>query len=140
MNRTNLLWTAFVLGLFFKASAAGQEFEVNWFTVDGGGGMESTGGAFRLSGTIGQPDAGVMSGGTFTLTGGFWAGASVVGGPCIGDANGDGAIDLADLATVLTFFGTQSGATFSQGDFDGDGDVDLGDLANLLIVFGSQCP
>lgn len=35
--------------------------------------MRSTGGEFELSGTIGQPDAGKMSGGDFTLTGGFWA-------------------------------------------------------------------
>lgn len=27
----------------------------------------------ECSGTIGQPDAGVMSGGPFTLTGGFWS-------------------------------------------------------------------
>src|SRR5262249_54357960 len=32
----------------------------------------STGGVFSVSGTIGQPDAGHMSGGNFTLDGGFW--------------------------------------------------------------------
>jgi len=30
------------------------------------------GGVYVISGTIGQPDAGTMSGGGFTLTGGFW--------------------------------------------------------------------
>ena len=48
-------------------------FEITWYSIDGGGGMRSTGGDFELSGTIGQPDAGRMSGGDFTLTGGFWA-------------------------------------------------------------------
>jgi hypothetical protein len=45
---------------------------MDWFTIDGGGGT-STGGVYSVSGTIGQPDAGPMSGGNFTLEGGFWA-------------------------------------------------------------------
>jgi hypothetical protein len=49
-----------------------QSYSIDWWTIDGGGGT-SAGGAFTLSGTIGQPDAGVMSGGAYTLTGGFWA-------------------------------------------------------------------
>src|SRR6266487_6201267 len=34
--------------------------------------VTSTGGVYSVSGTIGQPDAGKMSGGNFTLDGGFW--------------------------------------------------------------------
>jgi hypothetical protein len=50
-----------------------QDFNIDWFTIDGGGGT-SGGGPFSLSGTIGQPDAGVtMTGGNFSLTGGFWS-------------------------------------------------------------------
>ena len=53
--------------------ASAQSFSIDWFTVDGGGGT-STGGVFTVSGTIGQPDAGgPMTGGNFSLTGGFWA-------------------------------------------------------------------
>jgi len=48
-------------------------FDLTWWTVDGGGGTVS-GGAYELSGTIGQPDAGVLSGGGYTLAGGFWSG------------------------------------------------------------------
>jgi len=36
--------------------AAAQSYSIDWFTIDGGGGM-STGGVFSVSGTIGQPDA-----------------------------------------------------------------------------------
>lgn len=50
-------------------------FDIPWFTIDGGGGS-STGGVFALEGTIGQPDAGSMSGGAYTLSGGFWPGAA----------------------------------------------------------------
>ena len=55
------------------------------------------------------------------------------------DVNGDCAIDIADLATLLGNFGTPAGATFSDGDLDGDGDVDLTDLAVMLSAFGADC-
>jgi hypothetical protein len=48
-----------------------QNFSIDWFTIDGGGG-HSTGGVYAVSGTIGQPDAGMMSGGNYALVGGFW--------------------------------------------------------------------
>jgi hypothetical protein len=48
-----------------------QSYSIDWFTIDGGGGT-STGGVFAVSGTLGQPDAGKMSGGNFTIDGGFW--------------------------------------------------------------------
>jgi hypothetical protein len=61
--------------LLMAATASAQNFGIDWFTIDGGGGA-SVGGAFSVSGTIGQPDAGVMTGGDFTVVGGFWAWAS----------------------------------------------------------------
>ena len=55
----------------FRASS--QNYSIDWFTIDGGGGT-SSGGSFTLSGSIGQPDAGgAMSGGNYSLTGGFWS-------------------------------------------------------------------
>ncbi len=52
----------------------GSGYEVPRFTMDGGGGSSgSPGGTFRLSGTLGQPDAARSAGGAFTLQGGFWA-------------------------------------------------------------------
>jgi hypothetical protein len=52
-------------------TAPAQNYAINWFTVDGGGG-EAGGGGYSLRGTIGQPDAGVMSGSGFFIAGGFW--------------------------------------------------------------------
>ena len=49
-----------------------QTYNIDWFTIDGGGGT-STGGIYSVSGTIGQPDAGRMIGGSYTLDGGFWS-------------------------------------------------------------------
>jgi hypothetical protein len=52
-------------------SAAGT-YSIDWYTVDDGGAMGSTGGTYSIGGTIGQSDAGAQSGGTYTLSGGFW--------------------------------------------------------------------
>ena len=49
-------------------------YEITFFSIDGGGGT-SSGGNYTLTGTIGQPDAGAMTGGSFALEGGFWGGA-----------------------------------------------------------------
>jgi len=53
--------------------SASAQYSINWHTIDGGGGT-STNGQYSVSGTIGQPDAGLtMTNGSYTLTGGFWA-------------------------------------------------------------------
>jgi hypothetical protein len=52
-------------------SVLAQGYSLDWWSVDGGGGT-SAGGSFILSGTVGQPDAGIMTGGQYTLSGGFW--------------------------------------------------------------------
>jgi hypothetical protein len=49
-----------------------EEYAIDWHKIAGGGGT-STGGVYSVSGTIGQPDAGAMSGGNFILQGGFWS-------------------------------------------------------------------
>jgi hypothetical protein len=48
-----------------------QSFSIDWHKVAGGGGT-STGGVYSVSGTIGQHDAGQLSGGNYNLVGGFW--------------------------------------------------------------------
>lgn len=55
---------------------AAQSPTLGWFTVDGGGGTSSSG-QYSVSGTIGQPDAGTMSGGRYAIEGGFWPGLIV---------------------------------------------------------------
>src|SRR5712671_1514754 len=65
------LITAFLL--LVPCAVHAQNFAIDWFTIDGGGGT-STGGVYAVSGTIGQPDAGpAMTGGSYSLVGGFWS-------------------------------------------------------------------
>ena len=63
------------LAVVLAASAAGaQPYEIDWWTVDGGGAMNGTGGAYTLSGTIGQADAGgPYTGAPYMLHSGFWS-------------------------------------------------------------------
>jgi len=56
----------------------GAGYDLSWWTVDGGGDSVSNGGSgYALLGTAGQPDAGALADGGFTMTGGFWGGAAV---------------------------------------------------------------
>ncbi len=53
---------------------SGGGYDLTWSTVDGGGYTWSEGGGYALGGTVGQMDAGVLTGGGYTLAGGFWGG------------------------------------------------------------------
>jgi hypothetical protein len=67
------------LFLFLAAiSVRAQNYSVDWHKISGGGGTSSNS-QYAVSGTIGQPDAGgMMSGGNYSVTGGFWSLISVV--------------------------------------------------------------
>jgi hypothetical protein len=74
----------FILLLSLLAPVAGfaQTYAIDWYKVAGGGGVSAGangGNVYLVSGTIGQPEAGgAMTGGAFSLTGGFWSLVSVV--------------------------------------------------------------
>jgi len=108
------------------ALVIGQEFEISRYTIDGGGVMRSVGVDFELSGTIGQPDAGVLSGGGFELTGGFWFALAP------GDCNDDGTVGLSDYYSFQVCLSGPDAPT-TDGcacfDLDRDGTVDLADFA-----------
>ncbi len=64
--------------MLLPATSFCQSYSINWYKVAGGGGT-STNGQYSLSGTIGQPDAsGALSGGGYTVVGGFWSIISVI--------------------------------------------------------------
>jgi hypothetical protein len=71
-----------LFGLLIPAVSLAQSYSITWSKVAGGGGTSAgTNGAsvYSVSGTIGQPDASAaMTGGNYTLTGGFWSLISAV--------------------------------------------------------------
>jgi len=116
------------------------DYIIDWWTLDGGGEMWTTGGDFELSGTAAQPDASlvVMTGGGFEVSGGFWPGALGVGPPVPGDCDGDHRVDFDDFEI---FGACMAGPEFgvipecSCADLDGDGDADLADFALFQRAF-----
>jgi PKD repeat protein len=57
---------------------SGGNYDLAWWTVDSGGGSLS-GNGYALSGTAGQPDAGIMEDDGYKLSGGFWGGVAHTG-------------------------------------------------------------
>ncbi len=78
MRRASGHWILYIglmaslLLLLAGAAAAQGAYKLEWWTVDGGGSMFSAGPGYSLGATIGQPDAGLMTGPGYRLTAGFW--------------------------------------------------------------------
>ena len=118
--------------LLATAVAVADEFDITRWSIDGGGVMHSSGGQFEVSGTIGQPDAGTMSGGDFVLNGGFWFPLAP------GDCNSDGGVNLFDFDDLEPCLTGPAGAVSVDCrcfDLDRDGDIDLTDVAGFQETF-----
>ncbi len=119
-----------------SAGIGGGPYSIPWSTIDGGGVINSTGGAYSLSGTIGQPDAGpTMTGGSYSLTGGFWAGVNNAE-PCPADFTGEGDLNFLDVSAFLAAYGMQD----PSADFTGEGDFNFLDVSAFLAAYGMGCP
>ncbi len=68
-------------GLTNAHAQTGGGYDLTWSTLDSGGGAIASSG-YALVGTAGQPDAiSALTGGGFTLAGGFWGGAGPASEP-----------------------------------------------------------
>jgi hypothetical protein len=95
MNRKSANGIVLVLAMMALAVRA-QTYSVDWSTIAGGGGT-STGGLYSVSGTIGQSDVGHLSGGNYSVDGGFWgviAAVQMPGAPLL-------SVSLTTTNTVL---------------------------------------
>jgi len=101
------------------------DYQIVWSTIDGGGG-QSIGGQYVLSGTIGQPDAGYSEGGNYEVLGGFWPGGPL----CF--------VDLPDFTRFADYW-LQTGSNL-PGDLNGNGIVDLYDLKLFVDEWLCLCP
>lgn len=79
-------WFVLLATLFAGDLAArAQSYAISSFTIGRAGGT-SSGGSFTLSGSIGQPAAGALAGGSYQLLGGFWNDiitVPIAGGPTL---------------------------------------------------------
>jgi hypothetical protein len=135
--------TALAALLSVSGITRGQNYDLSWHTVDGGGATFSTGGNFELGGTIGQHDASSfaapMAGGSFSLVGGFWPAADS-GCTCPGDMNTDSQKNGKDVQQFVTC--VVSGGTCGCADLNSSGTVDAADVSLFVsdLLAGAGCP
>lgn len=115
------------------AVATGASYEIHRQTVDGGGTTVGSGQDYTLSGTVGQPDAGVASGGDYQLFGAFWF-------PVVpGDVGEDGAVGPSDYAAFVDCStGPGNGSLLEECqafDVDHSGAIDLADFAEIQVFY-----
>ncbi len=73
MNLFMKTQSCFLSLLLLPLLSHAQTYSLDWYKIAGGGGL-SSGGNYSVNGTIGQPDASsAMTGGQYSLTGGFWS-------------------------------------------------------------------
>jgi len=137
MKQIALLFTCLVGLLLLPGSSLAQNYSIDWFTVDGGGGT-STGGVYSVSGTIGQPDAGQMNGGNFTLEGGFWgiiAAVQTSGAPLLRIARiGPNTVQVSWPSPSTGFVLQQNGTLGSPNWVNGPTPVDDGTTKSVQIT------
>jgi len=70
-----------MLGCLSPLLALAAQYSIGWYKIGGGGGA-CAGGPFQVHGTVGQSDASAaLSGGQYSVIGGFWSLISVVQTP-----------------------------------------------------------
>ena len=125
MQKAKWLLIVSIVALTIFASVGFCDYQIVWSTIDGGGGT-SAGGQYKLTGTIGQPDAAYSEGGNYELFGGFWPGGPL----CF--------VNFADFADFAQYW-LQNGTSLPA-DLDGNGAVNFGDLKLFVDVWLCTCP
>lgn len=136
MTRTRLFSLA-ALVVAVTAPIALSQYAVPWSTIDGGGAMSSTGGNYSVAGTIGQPDASSfaapMSGGSFSLVGGFWPVAAPI---CSlpGDMDLNTLRNGMDMQTFINCLLGINGSNCTCADISGNGAVGPEDVSGFVDI------
>ena len=116
---------AFLAAAWLLSNLAAGDYAIERHTVEGGGVINAVGGAYSLSGTAGQATVGPLTGGGYTLVGGFWPGFDP------GDCDGDHDVDLEDWVAFETCFtgpGVAVTAECQCHDLNGDETINLEDF------------
>jgi hypothetical protein len=115
-------------------------YEITWYTLDGGGVTLANGGAYRLGGTAGQPDAGRMTGGAYALSGGFWSGAAYACWADCDTSTGMGVLDIFDFLCFQNRFAAGDPYACDCDTGTGQGVCDIFDFLCYQNIFANGCP
>lgn len=150
MRRRTIGFIGMIVAAAAVPAAFGQ-FSVGWYSIDGGGRMDSAGGGWSCGSTSGQADAGSfaapMAGGPWQVAGGFWAVAAPLS-TVAGDLDCDGALNNFDIdAFVLAitdpagYAAAHPGCPISNADMNGDNAVNNFDIDFFVLCLSTgQCP
>lgn len=137
-----VLALAAVLAAGVTAPALGEEWEISWSTFRSGG--RSHGGGFTVSGSMGEPSGGPMTGGNFQTKSGFLPPLGAQGlllqpGFPRGDVNRDGNVDAVDIQLVINVvLGIPINPRYVP-DVTESGDVDARDIQKVInVVLGIE--
>jgi hypothetical protein len=127
-----------ILCLSALASASvgfAQSYSLSWFKTAGGGGT-CTNTQYSLSGTIGQADAGAMSGGPYSLSGGFWTlyAVQTPGAPKLSIATTSTNTVVVSWPSVSTGFHLEQNAQLASASWVAPAEPVLNDGTNKFIV------
>ena len=91
------------LFLILPSLASAQNYSIDWYVIASGGGHAESEN-YQADGTIGQPVVGQSSSENYSMEGGFWVGGG--GSPCgdyaVGDYNGSGSFNVADIISAFS--------------------------------------
>jgi hypothetical protein len=114
-----------ILLILVMSLFASADYEIDRYTIDGGGGI-SIGGQYIVMGTIAQHDAAYSAGGDYELLGGFWPGGPV----CI--------VDFEDFAMFAEYW-LETGPGLPADMYE-DNTVDYFDLDAFVYDWLYYCP
>ncbi len=143
-------WWIVIAVLALVSPRALAQVEIDWQTIDGGGVVSMSAGAIELTGSVGQPDASVLSAGVqgspgeMILAGGFWV---LETAPfCVADIDRSGFVDSDDYVLFVAAFadgcfgsGNPTLGCLYSADFDRSGFVDSDDFVAFVDAFAEGC-
>ena len=89
-----------------EAADANATYEIDWYSINGGGTVDASSTNYKMGASIGQSVAGAATSTNYQMGIGFWYGAEAAGGcacDCHADPGGpcDGFTDILDVAQVV---------------------------------------
>jgi hypothetical protein len=148
-TRTTPRRIATAVALLLAPVAVASTYDLLWHTVDSGGGTATAvdGSGWELEATIGQPDAGEMTGDGWTLAGGFLASEQIVRGACcIRTPEGSTCEETLPQDCTVETFVCDAAAYVPQtiavcyADADANGAVNAGDRGVISANLGQTNP
>lgn len=127
-----------------EAATSSAAYQLNWLSINGGGGINATSANYQFSFSLGQSVIGRSSSGSYQVSLGFWYGP---GSPACaaskGDMNADGNLTSSDVVLMLNcvFLGTGT-CTNCFTDLNCDGNLTSSDVVLELnaVFLGAPFP